>query len=62
MPLRFSLHLHRGSLSQGLSLAVPQDAYYSVFSEPLGQLIITRESLRLLIFDQIAEVLVQWNP
>jgi len=45
-----------------LYLAVPQDAYYSIFSEPLGQLIITRESLRLLVFDQIAEVLVQWNP
>ena len=45
-----------------LYLAVPQDAYYSVFSEPLGQLIITRESLRLLVFDQIAEVLVQWSP
>jgi len=45
-----------------LCLAVPQDTYYSVFSEPLGQLIITRESLRLLVFDQIAEVLVQWSP
>jgi XisH protein len=45
-----------------LYLAVPQDAYYNVFSEPLGQLIITRESLCLLVFDQIAEVLVQWSP
>src|SRR5262245_15322754 len=45
-----------------LYLAVPQDAYYSVFSEPLGQFIITREILPLLLCDQFAEVLVQRRP
>jgi len=45
-----------------LYLAVPQDSYYSVFTEPLGQLMIGRESLHLLVFDQIAEVIEQWIP
>lgn len=45
-----------------LYMAVPQDAYSSVFTEPLGQLMIGRERLRVLVFDQIAEVITQWIP
>jgi hypothetical protein len=45
-----------------LCLAVPQDAYHSIFTEPLGQLMIGREKLHLLVFDQVAEVISQWIP
>ena len=45
-----------------LYLAVPQDAYYSIFTEPLGQLLIGHEQVRLLVFDQSTEVIKQWIP
>lgn len=45
-----------------LYLAVPQDAYAGVFVEPLGQLMVSREQVRLLVFDQNEEMIIQWMP
>lgn len=45
-----------------LYLAVPLHAYQGVFSEPLGQLVIRRQQLQLVVFDDIQERIVQWIP
>lgn len=45
-----------------LYLAIPQDAYASIFTEPLGQLLVGREQIHLLIFNPQEEVITQWIP
>jgi hypothetical protein len=43
-----------------LYLAVTDDVFRGIFTEPLGQFIITEHHLRLLVFDDTAEVIVKW--
>lgn len=43
-------------------LAVTLDAYRGIFSEPLGQLMLTREQTHLIVFDQAKEVIELWIP
>ncbi len=45
-----------------LFLAVPRQVYDDLFQEPLGQLLLKRESLRLLVFNPDPGVIVQWIP
>jgi hypothetical protein len=60
-------HLYRDLLveiepDRVLYLAVPTYVYDGIFQEPLGQLMVQREQLRLLIFDEIQERIRQWIP
>lgn len=41
-------------------LAIPRHVYEGLFSERFGQLIVERLKLRLLVFDEIREEIVQW--
>jgi len=43
-----------------LYLAVPSYSYYGIFQEPIGQLMISRERLKLIVFDEIGEKIRQW--
>jgi hypothetical protein len=43
-----------------LYLAVTRAAYQGIFSEPLGQLMIGQQNLKLLVFDIGKEVIVKW--
>jgi hypothetical protein len=43
-----------------LYMAVPRTVYNGVFTEQFGQLIVTRLHLRLLVFDEVLEGVVQW--
>lgn len=43
-----------------LYLAVPQRVYESVFTEKLGQLILNRLQLKLIIFDEKQARIIQW--
>ncbi len=45
-----------------LFLAIPRKVYDDLFQEPLGQLLLKRESLRLLVFDPDPGTIVQWIP
>ncbi len=45
-----------------LYLAVPDFAYDGIFQEPLGQMMLRREELRLLVFDHRQERIRQWIP
>jgi hypothetical protein len=44
----------------GLFLAVPRRVHETLFSEQFGQLIVTKLQLRLLVFDEKREAIVQW--
>lgn len=45
-----------------LYLAVPQRAFESIFSERFGQLILERRQLRLIVFEEQAGRIIQWQP
>lgn len=44
-----------------LFLAIRQATYEAVFEEPLGKLLIKNEDIRLLVFDPVKRVVVQWT-
>jgi hypothetical protein len=43
-----------------IHLAVPADAYEELFKEPIGQLVLNRTHLRLIVFEPETGVIVQW--
>lgn len=44
-----------------LYLAVNDVVFYSLFEEPIGQLMIEDEHLKLIVFDPDQEVILQWK-
>ena len=40
--------------------AVPSKVFGSIFREPLGQLVIVRRGLKIMVFDPVQEVVEQW--
>ena len=45
-----------------LWLAVPSFAYDGIFREEIGQLMISREQIQLIVFDEIQERVREWVP
>jgi XisH protein len=45
-----------------LFLAITRKVYDDLFREPIGQLLLTRERLRLLVFNPDPGIIVQWIP
>lgn len=43
-------------------LAVTEQTRDAIFSEPLGQLLLKNQRVRLVVFDPLEEVVVQWIP
>lgn len=43
-----------------LYLAITQRAWEGIFSEPLGQLMLERQRLRLIVFDAKTERIIKW--
>ena len=43
-----------------LYLALPTWAYESLFEEPLGQLLLKNQRLRLIVFDPEQETIIRW--
>ena len=47
---------------RALYLAIPTYIYDSIFQEPLGQLVLGRERLRIVVFDDRQGRIRQWIP
>jgi hypothetical protein len=45
-----------------LYLAVPQEILAELFEEPIGQLLLRNNRVRLIVFDPQQEVILQWIP
>lgn len=45
-----------------LYLAVSERVVQQIFVEPLGQMLMRKQRARLMVFDPIREVIVQWIP
>jgi hypothetical protein len=53
--------LHQVQPDRLLYLAIPEEVYYDLFEEPIGQLLIATRHIRLLVFEPEQEVLLQWK-
>lgn len=42
-------------------LAIPVNVFRDIFAEPIGQLLLRKTDLRLLVFDPRKEVIVEWT-
>jgi hypothetical protein len=54
--------LEKQEISAKLYMAIRQDTYTNIFSEPLGVLVTERNNINLLIFDPYQEIIVLWKP
>jgi XisH protein len=54
--------LRRFDPHRPLFLAIPEDAWKTIFAEALGQIVVTDLSVRLLIVNPEQEVVIQWFP
>ncbi|HSO00543.1 MAG TPA: element excision factor XisH family protein [Candidatus Nanopelagicales bacterium] len=45
-----------------LYLAVPQRVFEGIFAERIGQVIVSSETMRLVVFDETTERIVRWAP
>ncbi len=46
---------------RALYLAISIETYKGIFSEPLGELMVETQQLKLIVFDEIQEVIQQWK-
>jgi len=54
--------LRRHDPERRLLVAVPSDAFESVWSEEVGRAVLEDEKIPLLVFDPVKEVIVRWVP
>ncbi|NEO53746.1 MAG: fatty-acid synthase [Okeania sp. SIO3B5] len=45
-----------------LYLAVDEEAYEGIFSEPIGKLMLENQRLNLVAFHKLEEVIIEWIP
>ncbi len=54
--------LERVEPARTLYLAVSARVYREIFEEPVGQLLLSKGRVRLIVFSMEAEVIEQWTP
>ena len=54
--------LRRHDPTRRLLVAVPADAFESVWSEDVGRAVLEDEKIPLLVFDPVKEAIVRWVP
>lgn len=45
---------------RNIYLAVREEVYLDIFSEPIGQLLLQKKRLKLIVFDSSKEIIVRW--
>lgn len=60
--LNYHVALEKQHPGRALYLAVPIETYESFFRLEFGQIAIQRFQLKLLVYDPVQEVIVQWLP
>ena len=58
----YSQILKENSISRELYLAISQITFNGVFTIQLGQILLKNKIVKLLVFDDESEVIVQWIP
>jgi hypothetical protein len=60
--LLYDLVLEGLSPRRELFMAIPEKAWKTIFAETLGQIVLRKRAVRLLIVDPQKEVIIQWIP
>ena len=58
----YSSALRRHDPARRLFLAIPLEAFESVWSEDVGRDVVADENVQLLVFDAREQVIVRWVP
>ncbi|HEY9295967.1 MAG TPA: XisH family protein [Phormidium sp.] len=45
---------------RNIYLAVREEVYLDIFSEPLGQVLLRKKRLKLIVFDSLREIIIRW--
>ncbi len=45
---------------RNIYLAVREEVYLDIFSEPIGQLLLRKKRLKLIVFNSLKETIVRW--
>jgi len=45
---------------RNIYLGVREEVYLDIFSEPLGQLLLRKKRLKLIVFDSAREIIIKW--
>ncbi|HSF72829.1 MAG TPA: XisH family protein [Microcoleus sp.] len=45
---------------RNIYLAVREEVYLDIFSEPLGQVLLRKKRLKLIVFDSAREIIIRW--
>ena len=54
--------MNEKEIERELYLAIPKYAFETIFRETLGEILLKNEIVRLIVFDDEREVIVQWLP
>jgi XisH protein len=54
--------LREQNIERDLYLAVPHRTYQTIFQSELGLILLQNQLIRLLVFDEFQEVIVEWVP
>jgi hypothetical protein len=54
--------LEYGEVAAPLFMAVPRTAYEGILSEDLGQQVVVRNGINLIVFDPTIEEIILWIP
>ena len=54
--------LREQNIGRELYLAVPHRTYQTIFQSELGLILLQNQLIRLLVFDEFQEVIVEWVP
>jgi hypothetical protein len=52
----------RAEPDRALFLAVNEEVYNNLFDEPIGELLLENQRIRLIVFDPHTETIRQWIP
>ncbi|HBQ97485.1 MAG: hypothetical protein J7524_04070 [Roseofilum sp. Belize BBD 4] len=47
---------------RSLYLAISEDAFEEIFTESVGEVLLRKKRLNLIVFDEQQEIIVQWIP
>jgi len=54
--------LNEANINRELYLAVTKSTFKNVFQIPLGGILLKNNIIRLMVFDEAKEVIIQWLP
>jgi hypothetical protein len=54
--------MNRTEPDRMLYLAIREAIFRSIFEEPIGQVLLENQRVKLVVFDPRAEVIVKWTP